>query len=390
MGGEAIPINLVLAEFPKISILQEDFHTKDIRWKNLLACDIDPLDSDWSYIDNTCKKTENYFKTLIFLIKVLIKWFILGRKAPRAFPIKTIHLLIQHTLQKDLGQEIKRQRKQLTHDITFKIDFEGTNQARIINQLDSQAWILSDLIEKLIDDKQDLASLSRLSWATEILYEQRGLFQQLKKEEGNYYPALEKMKNRSNFLTSRNDSRYIQSDQAIGKLISKYSASDSILWKSIQLGFNFSISSNYVNLGVKNTLIYMSSILHILSSVLKINLDIISRSEISIDDIFNSLEVEINKNPKLKILRKVQILLQSAVGERVEGGRFRAWNKNGAYHFSRKCKLYPERAKPDEMKKILCFSTADDAINGGHRACKTCENADDFPSDEIFFLGDEL
>ncbi len=244
LGGEAIPINVVLAKIPNLSILQKDFHTKDLRWRNLLAFDIDPFDSDWSYIDESSKKKENYHKTLIFLIKVLVKWLLLGRKAPRAFPIETIRLLIKHTFQGDLGQEIRRQRTKLTHDLTFKLDFEGTNQARIINQLDSQAWILGDLIEKLIDDKQDLASISRLSWATEILYEQRGLFEELKKEDGNYYPDLEKIRRRPNSFSYQDNSKYIQSDRAIGRLISKYSASDSILWKSIQSGFNISISSN--------------------------------------------------------------------------------------------------------------------------------------------------
>ena len=386
LGGEAIPISVILAKIPALSILQKDFHTKDPRWHNLLTFDIDPFDSDWSYIDESSKKQENYFKTLIFLVKVLVKWIILGRKAPRAFPIETIRLLITHTFQGDLGQEIKRQRKQLTRDLTFKLDFEGTNQARIINQLDSQAWILGELIDKLIDDKQDLASLSRLSWATEILYEQRGLFEELKKEDGNYYPDLEKIRRRPNSLDD--NSKYTQSDRAIGRLISKYSASDSILWKSIQLGFNFSISSNLVNLGTKNSLIYVEKVSYILYLILKINLDVVSRFEISVDDIFDDLEVEIRRNPKLKILRKVQILLQSAVGERVEGGNFRAWNTSGSYHFSRKCKLYPERAKPDEMKKILCFSTSDEAEEAGHQACKNCKRANDSSLDENF-VGDE-
>jgi hypothetical protein len=222
LGAEAVPITYLLKRLPKFADLQREFHSTDLKWTSLLVHDTNPFDSDWLYLDESAKQKLNYLKTIVFLVKVLVKWIILGYRAPRSFPLHTIQVLFQHTLKGDLGQEIKKQREKLSLDLTLKLDLEGTYQAKLINQLDSQAWLISNLIENLMDDKQDLASLSRLSWATDVLYEQRGLLQELKSSEGNSYPELEKFKKHFKFLDYQKDSRYIDADKAIGALIAKY------------------------------------------------------------------------------------------------------------------------------------------------------------------------
>jgi hypothetical protein len=142
LGGGAVPVELVFSEFPTLENLHNDFHKSDTRWSELLDYDAEAFDSDWTYLDWGWQRFGNYFKALWFLLKVAFKWIILGFKAPRAFPLRTITSLIEHTLKGDLGQEIKRQRKELTHRLNFEVDPEGCGQARILNELDSKAGVL--------------------------------------------------------------------------------------------------------------------------------------------------------------------------------------------------------------------------------------------------------
>ncbi len=93
------------------------------------------------------------------------------------------------------------------------------------------------------------------------------------------------------------------------------------------------------------------------------------------DDVLTTLKGHIKKNPKLKILKKVQLLLENTSVELilVQGSKFRAWNENTTYHFNRNCKNYPERVKPDEIDKILYYDSHEEAAKK-HRPCKTCLN----------------
>jgi hypothetical protein len=52
----------------------------------------------------------------------------------------------------------------------------------------------------LITENQDLASTSRLLWVTEVLYEQKSLIGELKKNEGNSYRALNLLKGGLRYL----------------------------------------------------------------------------------------------------------------------------------------------------------------------------------------------
>ncbi len=371
LGAEAVPINFLLERFTRLIDLQQEFHNTDLKWRNLLVHDTNPFDSDWLYLDESAKKKLNYLKTIWFLIKVLGKWIILGHQAPRAFPFKTIQVLFQHTLKGDLGQEIKRQREKLSSDLALKLDLEGTYQARLINQLDSQAWVISSLIENLIDNKQDLASLSRLSWANDILYEQRGLLQELKHKEGNLYPKLEDFKKKYKIFDYQRDSRYVDADKVIGGLIAKYSTNKSLLIDSLDL----SVSSWFTlqELEPNYSLFYIDSLLKIFDFFPRIDYMNALETKVSLDEILDDLERNILANPRLKILRKFKVLLQGTVGELVVGGPIRARKTSNVYHYNRACHNYPERVNPSEMRDVQCFSTVEDAKKAGYvRACIIC------------------
>ncbi len=382
LGGGAVPVELVFSEFPTLENLHNDFHKSDTRWSELLDYDAEAFESDWTYLDRGWQRFWNYFKALLFLLKVAFKWVILGLKAPRAFPLRTIASLIEHTLKGDLGQEIKRQRKELTHRLNLEVDPEGCGQARILNELDSQAGVLTQLIDMLITENQDLASTSRLLWVTEVLYEQRSLIGELKKKEGNSYPRLESFKRRFKIF-DKTENNYITADRIVGRLVLHYTNTNLVLWhsfKSLLIELLESIKDN-----PKLNLLYTEQVFSLLITNLR---ELTPPAESPIENILSDLEEEIKRNPKLKILKKIQVLLEAVSGELVQGGSFRAWSETGAYHFSRKCKLYPERVKPEEMHKILCYDTREEA-ECKHQPCKTCSKAENISSNDVEFLGEE-
>ncbi len=383
LGGGAVSIDTIFENYPRLRDVHLEFHQRDKQWSTLLNPDIEPFDSDWTYLDKS-SKNRNYFKALCFLVKVLFKWLILGRQAPRAFPFKTIALLIEHTIKGDLGQEIKKQRVKLTQRLNIEVDPEGTGQARILNELDSQGWVLNNLINMLLSDNQDLASASRLLWANEIIYEQRGLIKELKKNEGNSYPQLEALKKKLKILDGNDDGKYVDADRIISRLLAKYTDTNYILFDSIEL-----LLKQLTDLITKNpklNLVYFQKFLNFLKSSYGYPA---RRNDSPIELIFTELENEITNNPKLKVLTKVQLLLKSVVGEKVEGGVFRAWSPTGSYHFSRQCKLYPERVKSEEMKQILCYETREEA-ELKHKPCKICIEAEkNRQNNNMEFLGEE-
>lgn len=383
LGGEAVFINIIFDRYPKLIQVHHEFHRKNNQWSILLDPDVEPYDSDWTYLDEKSQKRENYRKALCFLIKVLFKWLILGTKAPRAFPFKTITSLIEHTFKSDLGQEIKKQRVQLTQRLNIEVDKEAGGQARILNELDSQAWVLNTLINIFMDENQDLASISRLLWANEIIYEQRSLIQELKNIEGNSYPELEAFKKKYPIFDEKNDTKYIDTDRIIGKIVAQHTDTNLLLYDLAKILLQQFIEQ------IKENPRYNFTYISYLAIFFKHQRNYQQTTD-SIDAIFTNLENEIKGNPKLKVLPKVYLLLKSVVGEKVEGGQFRAWNKAGCYHFSRKCKLYPERAKPEEMKKILCYETRQEAEEKNHKPCKICLVAErEQENNDIDFIGEE-
>lgn len=383
LGGEGISIEIVFDQYPRLIAVQHDFHKKDQRWSELLNPDVEAFDSDWVYLDQASQRRRNYLKALWFLIKVICKWILLGRKAPKAFPFKTITLLIEHTLKGNLGQEIKKQRREITQRLNLEVDPEGINQAKVLNEIDSQAWVLINLLNMLVGDEQDLASTSRLLWATEILYDQRSFIREIKKKEGNSYPRLEDLKKRFKIFDDADDTRYVSADRIISRLVTQHTNTNFIVWDSLKTLLDALLEQ--ITRNPKFNLMYVERIMNLLIINCR---DSLSAVESPVEAMLAGLEEEIKKNPKLKILRKVQVLLQSAVGELVEGGPFRAWSEKGVYHFSRRCKLYPERVKQQEMKQILCYNTLEEAQKK-HKPCKICKAAEKSPDNETEFLGEE-
>ncbi|NEP63535.1 MAG: hypothetical protein F6K31_42670, partial [Symploca sp. SIO2G7] len=392
LGGEAIPTDIIFSEISILKEIHDEFHQVNRKWIELLEFDSEPYASDWSYLDLKRSRLSSYFKALVFLVCTSIKWFFMGFYAPRAFPTETIQKIFEHTFKGNLGEEINKQRKELVFRLNSEVDFEKTGQARIINQLLSQSNVLFTLIEILVDDEQTLASVSRLSWAAELICEQKDLLNELKKKEGNYYPRLENLKKSLPFLESNLDrDMYLKSDRILGKLVAQHTDTYFLLFHSLNnvLVYLVELLKKNPNLG----LFFLEILLLYFG---RMNFEESYMSQQDKDEVYikktnailQELESMIAKNPKLKILRKTKILLEAVVGEPITGGKYRAWGKTTAFHFSRRCKLYPERARPYEMEKIQCYDSFEEAKQN-HNACKTCMNAERKAGSDEYFLGED-
>ena len=393
LGGEAISTEIIFSELSTLKELHDIYHKTHGEWLELLRFDSEPFLSDWTYLDLDQSRISAYFKALRFLICTSIKWFIMGLGAPRAFPIETIQKLFKCTFKGNLGQEINRQRKVLSKRLYLEVNLEASGQAKIINQLVAQNSVLFHLINILVSNEQNLASLSRLAWASELIYEQQELLNDLKKIEGNYYPHLEKLKETFPFLkNSVNKDMYFKSDRILGRLVAQHTNTNFLLFHSLnnQLIYFIDILKNKPQIGLffLDLFLEFAKNKNTMKSQSTKNIEYEDEFTERINAIFSELENSITKNPKLKILRKIKILLESVVGEPITGGKFRAWGKKRVYHFSRRCKLYPERARPHEMKKVLCYDTLEEAKQY-HKACKTCLGAEKKSSSEEYFVGEE-
>ncbi|MFG6094712.1 serine protease [Leptothoe sp. ISB3NOV94-8A] len=395
LGGEALSPKVIFEKFPALKEVHDYFHRTNNDWTNYLQENVEPFPSDWNRLDRNDKKWSSYLKALCFLLSVLFKWIILGLRAPRAFPVETINLLIKHTLTGDLGHEINKQRKELVKDLS-KVDFEAGGQARIINQLESKASILSEVITILVLDSRDLASSSRLLWAVELIYEQQDLLNDLKELKGNSYPNLENWKKRFGFLRTTSDRRYREVDKIINKLLLKYPNNELGLTNQFHV-----ILWDLLDFFSENPILGMFLFSEMLGYLKKM----FSQSEtdrlneedegeendyaVLVKSVLEELEGDIKKYPHLKVLSKTKVLLESVAGKPVVGGPYRAWGKSktkNKYHFSRKCKFYPERARPHEMNKISCYNSHAEARQK-HEPCKTCISAENIKS--MDFIGDE-
>ena len=391
-GGEAISTKIIFSEIATLRELHDDFHKANRQWTQLLNPNSEPFLSDWQYLK--CGKTRLflYLRALLFLFITLLKWFGLGLIAPRAFPIETIHNLFLYTFKGDLGSEINRQRIELNQRLDSQVNFDASGQANLINRLMEQSAVLSQLINILVSEEQNLASLSRLAWANEIIYEQRSLLENLRKMDGNSIPHLEKVKNFLPFIqSSESQSMYIESDSVLNKLISTYTDGSLLRLHSFNnlLRQAVKILHQQYSLGI----LLIDCIMALSQDWQSQNLtDNNNDNEDQYADttnaIFLALEDSIAKNPKLKMLCKVKVLLEAVAGEPITAGRYRAWAKKGKYHFNRRCKFYPERARPAEMKRILCYDTVKEA-ELQHEACKLCIEAEGKKTDVEYFVGQE-
>ncbi|WP_071527251.1 S1 family peptidase [Nodosilinea nodulosa] len=392
LGGEALSLKVIFEKFPPLKQVHDHFHQSNSDWLNYLQEDVEPFRSDWSRLDRNSQTWSSYIRALLFLVTALFKWLVLGLKAPRAFPIETISLLIKHTLKGSLGQEISKQRKELSKRL-IEVDPESGGQARIINRLESKASILSELITILIPESQNLASSSRLLWAVELIYEQQDLLNELKEIKGNSYPELEHFRNKFIFLKTSSDKRYRKIDKVISKLLSKYPGYDRgflayshvVLDDLVELTLTSPVMGRFIVSEVYNYL--RNSISTVEGKYLGDEDE--DEYAILVKSVIEELENDIKNYPRLIVLKKMKILLENVAGKPIVGGPYRAWGKSKSknkHHFSRKCKFYPERARPHEMNKISCYDSHEQAREN-HEPCKTCISAENIES--IDFIGDE-
>jgi hypothetical protein len=366
--GEAVPMGVIFSEFPALSILQKEYHCQDNRWTTLLHPDLEALNADWSYYNKGWIRREQSIRAMLFLLRTASQWALIGARMRHVFPWRSIISLIKATFRGTLGTEIQRQYHQITRQLTSTIDPHSTSQARALHRLDAQSWVVSSLMEMLITPEQDYASSSRLLWMLEILQEQRVYVQTLKRMPGNFYPQLEEFKRRWKLL--EHDDKYIDTSRVLSGLINRNTDTNFSLWYTIKF-----FLKDFVQDLAQNSKLSAHG-LERLFNVLVVNLrHAVPAPTASVEDLLRDLEEEVRLNPDLKVLQKVQILMTSVSGEVVQGGNYRALKGSGTYHFSAKCKLYPERAQAEEMARIICYDTEAEARQQ-HKPCKNCLTAE--------------
>jgi hypothetical protein len=366
--GEAVPMGIIFSEFPALSILQKEYHCQDNRWTTLLHPDLEALNADWTYYNRGWIRREQSIRALLFLLRTASQWSIIGARMRHVFPWRSMISLIKATFRGTLGTEIQRQYHQITRQLTSTIDPHSTSQARALHRLDAQSWVVSSLMELLITPEQDYASSSRLLWMLEILQEQRVYVQTLKRMPGNFYPQLEEFKRRWKLL--EHDDKYIDTSRVLSGLINRNTDTNFSLWYTIKF-----FLKDFVQDLAQNSKLSAHG-LERLFNMLVVNLrHAVPAPTASVEDLLRDLEEEVRLNPDLKVLQKVQILMTSVSGEVVQGGAYRALKGSGTYHFSAKCKLYPERAQAEEMARIICYDTEAEARKQ-HKPCKNCLTAE--------------
>ncbi len=366
--GEAVPMGVIFAEFPALAILQKEYHCQDNRWTTLLHPDLEALNADWSYYNKGWIRREQSIRAMLFLLRTASQWALIGARMRHVFPWRSIISLIKATFRGTLGSEIQRQYHQITRQLTSTIDPHSTSQPRALHRLDAQSWVVSSLMEMLITPEQDYASSSRLLWMLEILQEQRVYVQTLKRMPGNFYPQLEEFKRRWKLL--EHDDKYIDTSRVLSGLINRNTDTNFSLWYTIKF-----FLKDFVQDLAQNSKLSVHG-LERLFNVLVVNLrHAVPAPTASVEDLLRDLEEEVRLNPDLKVLQKVQILMTSVSGEVVQGGNYRALKGSGTYHFSAKCKLYPERAPAEEMARIICYDTEAEARQQ-HKPCKNCLTAE--------------
>jgi hypothetical protein len=362
--GDAVPMGIVFSEFPALGILQKEYHCNDSRWITLLHPDLEAIAGDWSYFDKGWMRREQSIKSLMFLLKVASQWAIIGVRMRHIFPWQSLIALIKATFRGNLGQELQRQYEYITRQLVLNVDPHDTNQARLLHRLDAQSWVVTQLMDMLITPEQDYASTSRLMWMIEIMQEQRIYIQTLKRMPGNFYPNMETFKRQWKLLEY--DDKYVDTSCVLSGLVSRNTDTDFALWYTLKFFLN-----EFVGEVAKNSR-FNAHISERLFSILAGNLKrALPAGESSVEDLLRDLDEEVRRHPELKVLQKVQILMHSVSGELVQGGQYRSWKGSTTYHFSEKCKLYPERAQTSELPRIICYDTRE-AAEQRHKPCKNC------------------
>jgi hypothetical protein len=112
--GEAVPMGMIFAEFPALSILQKEYHCQDNRWTTLLHPDLEALNADWSYYNKGWIRREQSIRAMLFLLRTASQWALIGARMRHVFPWRSLISLIKATFRGTLGSEIQRQYHQIT------------------------------------------------------------------------------------------------------------------------------------------------------------------------------------------------------------------------------------------------------------------------------------
>jgi hypothetical protein len=346
---------------------------------NLLSTAREAIEVDWEALNCTPSRVLNYIGTTFFLIKIFATWIFFGWMAKYSFPFRAISSLIQHSFHGDLGDEISTQQV-FIRKCRGELRDGNYDKAEKINKIDSHYWLILELINQLCPTKVS-DSISRIFHTVEVLDQERVEVLALKTSTAYQFDKWEFIKNgwKNAFLIglSRNELEYRTMNDIFSDLIFNYYSSIEIMQYTI-----CDLLKNTPKNLRENTKISIF-VLEVLVS--RLVLDFTEASvllELSVKQIKTSLDQEIQKNPRLRLLRKTRILMGLAsetfgeneliIGKPVRVKRNPSSQGRNKYHFHRACDRYPKREKAEDIDLILLYDTREDAEKDGYEACNIC------------------
>ena len=386
LGGQSITLKVIFTNYPELKSKNREFLTKNPDWVNIITSS-KVSDLDWKSLNFTRDRIFNYIKVFIFLIGVLASWTFLGFFAENAFPIKSAFDLFLSCFG-NFGNKLQKQYQNLSQSEISP--FSSELGRRKLNQLDSQNWLLKELLVQTCQNKYDSHQISRFFWKIENLEEQRFTILELKKVEGKSFHFMEQIKQGLQkipfLLSNRSTKDYIKLEEILDHIIYlninilKFVVSESnfIIDDFCKKAIDSKLYNNTLNI----------KIIKLLDHILDESQNILHLAK---RQTLENLEEQLILNPRLKALYKISLIVELlsygenisiADGEKVsiKGGFVRVWdtspNRRNKYHFHRKCTQYPERVKPEEQKNIKCFDTREQAEKSGYEACQTCISYD--------------
>ncbi|MCT7983229.1 serine protease [Laspinema sp. A4] len=386
VGGQAIPIRVIFHEWPELQDKNLDFHERDRSWISFLST-IEALDSDWESLDATGKRITNYLKTSLFLLGVLCSWLILGLFAKNSFPFEFAISLLLCSLTGKIGQEVRRQQKQLKQ-LELSPFYSIKGEAKRLNKLDSRYWLLIKIIDFASGGETDSISTSRLFWTIEALDEQRAIILELKNEPSNTLTLLSNIQNFIQRIFSSinpGNRELTKTNLVLNMLIHNYVFVTTQYYIEIhEIFINLTITLKEYPLFIDSfnlTIVFLGDLFKEVNKIL----------DLAIAESLEKLDQELIKNKRIKLLYKIRILLhwiakndESVFFENsdgvfnekpqilIQGGPIRSWINRRTYHFNRDCKLYPERVKYEEKTKIICYNSREEAEKDNRNPCKIC------------------
>ena len=305
------------------------------------------------------QKVCNYLKTLLFLIVALVTWFFLGFTATHAFPSSLVESLIGclfsgfKIYKVQVGKAVEESIKSAWQTVRLKLHDIPTpesvvatgskREARELNRLDSEYWLLTAAIE-LLSANISPSDRNLVDWKLSEIDERRDLLsERLQPLKSEHFKLMNRLQE---------------------------------TWKSCYEFFSLkAIRQEKENKKVERILSYL---------VVSYAGEVPSSREV-IQGMLEVLDEEITKYPRLKTLREAWRLLNwtysyteySSEGIRedpkYEEFHVRARQESLIYHILGGCWRYPrvERAGDDEI--IRFFKAIEDAEAEKLKICKTCQ-----------------